>query len=185
MKIVDGVYSNQIEVKRSKFIAYIVPYSLFGKYKEQLRSENPKASHIVYAYRYLNDGKVEEAFSDDGEPKGCAGKPLLKVMRGWDLIDSAILIVRYFGGVKLGTGGMVRAYTQAAQELLHNVTLIEYKEKDSMIFNTSYDAIRKVEYICKNSNIEIVSRNFKEQSIEWELRGSKIDLEKLRRFKSR
>ncbi len=183
-KTIDSVFYNKIDIKRSKFIAYIVPYSLFGEYKIKLRKENPKASHIVYAYRYLENGRVEEAFSDDGEPKGCAGMPLLKVMRGWDLVDCAILIVRYFGGIKLGTGGMVRAYSQAAQELLHNITLIEYIEKKSFIFTTKYDDIRKVEYLCKNSDIEIVSRDFKEQSVEWELRGSSMDLEKLKSLDS-
>lgn len=181
MKFIDKPYFHNIEVKRSKFIAHIVPNRQFEEYRERLRADNPKASHIVYASRRLNAGKIEEVFSDDGEPKGCAGMPLLKVLRGWEIIDSAVLIVRYFGGIKLGTGGMVRAYTQAAQELLQNAPLRDFVYQESITITTTYDEIRKTEYLCKTNNIEIVFRNFGDESVEWELRGAVKSLEKLQK----
>ncbi len=180
MKYIDKPYFHEIEIKRSKFIAHIVPYNIFESYRAKLREKNPKASHIVYAYRRFADGKIEEAFSDDGEPKGCAGMPLLKVLRGWELVESAVLIVRYFGGIKLGTGGMVRAYTKSAQELLQNIPLTEYVNREDITITSAYDEIRKIEYICKNSDIEIVSRDFKNNSIVWQLRGSRDNLQKLK-----
>ncbi len=182
MKLVDKTYFHNIEVKRSKFIAHIVPFQKFEEYRERLRAENPKASHIVYAYRRLNNGIIDEAFSDDGEPKGCAGMPLLKVLRGWEIIESAVLIVRYFGGIKLGTGGMVRAYTQAAQELLQCTPLIDYIPKECIVIDTPYDEIRKIEYICKTNDIDIVSRYFGEKIVEWKLRGERESLEKLQKY---
>jgi len=77
-----------------------------------LKIEHPKARHIVYAYRELNEfNQIIENSSDDGEPKGSSGVPVLNVLRGEEFINVAILVVRYFGGIKLGIGGLVRAYT--------------------------------------------------------------------------
>ena len=181
-KTINEVFYNKIEVKHSKFIAYIVPYRLFEEYKKELKEQNPKASHIVYALRRLNGNQIEEAFSDDGEPKGCAGMPVLKVLRGENIIESAVLIVRYFGGVKLGTGGMVRAYTKATLDLLEKAPLIEYIPKETITILTPYDEIRQIEYICKNSDIEILSRDFNQDSVKWQLRGAKEDISKLSNY---
>ena len=91
---VEALFEETTEVNRSKFIAHLVPYQHFEAYLKEIRERYPKASHIVSAYRYLNEyEQVIEASSDDGEPKGCAGLPVLNVLRGEELINSAILIV--------------------------------------------------------------------------------------------
>ncbi|HSR74465.1 MAG TPA: YigZ family protein, partial [Sulfurovum sp.] len=83
-----------------------MPIADFEGLQSKLKVEHPKANHVVYALRYLNEfDQVVENFSDDGEPKGCAGTPALNVLRGEGLVNCAVLIVRYFGGIKLGTGG--------------------------------------------------------------------------------
>ena len=176
-KSIDSLFHHKIEIKRSKFIAYIVPYSIFDEYRERLKKEHPKASHIVYAYRDIHNGNISEAFSDDGEPKGCAGMPILKVLRGWDLVNVGVLVVRYFGGIKLGTGGMVRAYTQSVQELLKEAPLIDYIQKDTITISSTYDKISKIEYICREKQIDIVSRDFGTKFVNWQLRGQKEALE--------
>ena len=90
--------------------------------------KHPKARHHVYAYRYLNEyEQIVENSSDDGEPKGTSGKPSLHVLAGHELINTAVIIVRYFGGIKLGTGGLVRAYSDAVNSVINNAVNIVSK----------------------------------------------------------
>ncbi|MBO7573184.1 MAG: YigZ family protein [Bacilli bacterium] len=114
---------NQIEVMKSKFIAYLTPLKKEEDFKPllaNLRKEHKKARHIVYAYRI----GVKSKSCDDGEPKGTAGHPLLELLYKKDLTDVALLVVRYFGGTKLGAGRLLRTYLQAGINAVDNCTLI-------------------------------------------------------------
>ena len=114
---------NQIEVMKSKFIAYLIPLKNEEEFKPllaNLRKEHKKARHIVYAYRI----GVKSKSCDDGEPKGTAGHPLLELLYKKDLTDVALLVVRYFGGTKLGAGRLLRTYLQAGINAVDNCTLI-------------------------------------------------------------
>ncbi|MDE5591355.1 MAG: YigZ family protein, partial [Helicobacter sp.] len=105
-----------LEVKGSRFIAFLIPVEIFDDFLAKIRIHHPKAVHFVNASRALNlEGQIVESFSDDGEPKGTSGMPTLKVLRGYDLIECGLVNVRYFGGTLLGSGGLVRAYTQSAK----------------------------------------------------------------------
>lgn len=110
------------EVKRSRFLACLLPITdeaQLRQAQQQLKLEHPKASHVCYGFRLINDkGFISEGFSDDGEPSGTSGPPILKVMQHKHLANCGILITRYFGGTKLGTGGLQRAYGQAASEVI-------------------------------------------------------------------
>ena len=120
------------EVKKSVFTSYLLPFSQFDESLKTLQKQHPKASHIVWAYRYLNEfDQIVENSTDDGEPKGCAGNPTLAQLRGSELINTALITVRYFGGIKLGTGGMVRAYSDAAKKVIKNTTLIPYIKREN------------------------------------------------------
>ncbi len=133
-KIATAIY----EIKRSKFIAHLAPISDFATLREQLKVEHPKASHIVYATRELNaQDQIVENSSDDGEPRGVAGVPTLNVLRGNELINVGLLTVRYFGGIKLGTGGMVRAYGSAAREVVSVAELIPWQKREMIQFITA------------------------------------------------
>ncbi|GAB4307719.1 MAG: hypothetical protein Kow0097_07960 [Candidatus Bipolaricaulota bacterium] len=104
--------------ERSRFLAYAVPVTTPAEAEgalDRLRREHHAARHIPYAYR-LRSG--EGRASDDGEPSGSAGKPILSLLEGEDLGDVLVAVVRYFGGVKLGVGGLARAYRDAAREAL-------------------------------------------------------------------
>ena len=115
MQFVREHITNTLEVKQSKFIAHLVPYDKYLTTLTYLKNKHPKARHFVTAYRYLNEyEQIVEHSSDDGEPKGTSGKPSLMVLQGQELINSAVITVRYFGGTKLGTGGLVRAYSNSA-----------------------------------------------------------------------
>ena len=174
MLSVDREYTAEIEVKRSKFLAFVLPASGMDALRESLKSRFPKASHIVYAFRRLNEQEqIEEGFSDDGEPSGCAGMPILKVLRGEDMIESAIVVVRHFGGIKLGTGGMVRAYTGAAGSVLEIARKIEYHKLLRRNFVSGYSEIGKIEYELEKAGIRIVERRFGTDSVELEVEGSR------------
>ncbi len=111
----------EYRVSNSRFIATLGPASTVDEAKAFIRSireEMPDATHHVYAMRIGHGASVIEGMSDDGEPAGTAGPPALAVVRGSDLGDVVLVITRYFGGTKLGTGGLVAAYSQAARESL-------------------------------------------------------------------
>ncbi len=139
MYFIKEEFSQTYEEKKSKFIAYLTPYSLFDSLMKRLRKEHPKARHFVYAYRYLNEfEQIVENSSDDGEPKGTSGKPALNVLAGNELINSAVIIVRYFGGTKLGTGGLVRAYSDAVNLVINSAELLKYEKLQTAIIEVDY-----------------------------------------------
>ena len=178
MLTLETSYNCTIEVTRSKFITQIIPISEFPGLQEKLKKEHPKANHVVYALRYLNEfDQIVENSSDDGEPKGCAGVPALNVLRGTDLINCAVLIVRYFGGIKLGTGGMARAYALAVKNVLQEATLISYEKKIEYIFKTSYSDVDKTLYQLKRLGISQYKRDFGIENVDWKVTGSEEKIE--------
>jgi len=171
------------EVNRSKFITYLVPISSYAGLQEKLKREHPKANHVVYALRYLNEfDQVVENSSDDGEPKGCAGVPALNVLRGEKLINCAVLIVRYFGGIKLGTGGMARAYAQAVKDVLGVAELMIYKKQQEYRFLTTYSEVNRVLYHLKEVGIIDYEREFGINDVHWSVTGDEEKLEYLSAF---
>ena len=181
MKTVERSYVSQTEVNRSKFITYLVPISEFDGLQEKLKTENPKANHVVYALRYLNEyDQIVENSSGDGEPKGCAGVPALNVLRGEALINCAVLIVRYFGGIKLGTGGMARAYALAVKNVVKESTLVLYEKEIVYIFSCNYNEVDKTLYKLKQLNLTKYERDFGVDKVVWKLIGSEKKIEKFK-----
>ena len=181
MNTIEKAYSATTEVNRSKFITYPVPMSEYEGLQNRLKAEHSKANHVVYALRYLNAfDQVVENSSDDGEPKGCAGVPALNVLRGEDLINCAVLIVRYFGGIKLGTGGMARAYALAVKDVLNEAKLIPYEKEIEYVFETSYSDVDKTLYQLKQLEITQYERDFGINSVKWMIKGSEEKIEILK-----
>jgi uncharacterized YigZ family protein len=169
------------EVNRSKFITHLVPISEYEGLQSKLKAEHPKSNHVVYALRHLNEfDQIVENSSDDGEPKGCAGVPALNVLRGKELINCAVLIVRYFGGIKLGTGGMARAYALAVKEVLKEAKLVPYEKEIIYMFSTNYNEVDKTLYRLKQLNLTNYERDFGVDKVVWKLTGSE---EKIEQFK--
>ena len=171
MKFVQKEFSYIFEAKKSKFIAHLMPYEIFDNVMKRLKNEHTKARHFVYAYRYLNDfDQIVENSSDDGEPKGTSGKPSLSVIAGAEIINTAVIIVRYFGGVKLGTGGLVRAYGDSVNEV---IKIAEFKEYQKLIDKTlvcDYADLSQLEYLLDQEEITIKSKDFSTNvSLEIEL----------------
>ncbi len=179
MKTIDKVYAASLEVKKSKFHSFLIPFSSFEDTLNDLKKRHPKANHFVTAYRYLNNNnQIVEASSDDGEPRGSSGRPTLKVLQGHDLINVGIVTIRYFGGILLGVGGLVRAYSDVANLVIKNANLIDYSFVFEYTFNVSYDKTREIEYLIKKHSILVVDRMFGADGIEYKIRDSvdKINL---------
>lgn len=182
MKTVESSFESLTEVNRSKFLTHLVPISEYEGLQNRLKEEHPKANHVVYALRYLNEyDQVVENSSDDGEPKGCAGTPALNVLRGEAMINCAVLIVRYFGGIKLGTGGMARAYALAVKDVLQVSTLITYEKQVAYDFSTSYSEVDKTLHTLKQIGILDYKRDFGVEGVDWIIRSSE---EKIETFKN-
>ncbi|RRS29979.1 MAG: hypothetical protein P794_09175 [Epsilonproteobacteria bacterium (ex Lamellibrachia satsuma)] len=183
MFTVKEVSVSTTEVNRSKFITYLVPISEYEGLQDKLKAEHTKANHVVYALRYLNEyDQTVENSSDDGEPKGCAGVPALNVLRGKEMINCAVLIVRYFGGIKLGTGGMARAYAQAVKDVLKVADIIVYEKEIVYKFVTDYSTIDKTLHTLKECGIIQIERDFGTNGVSWKIRSSE---EKIEQYKKR
>ncbi|WP_457745238.1 YigZ family protein [Sulfurimonas sp.] len=178
MQFLKKEFSETLEVKQSKFIAYLLPYSQYKSVLEQLKIEHPKARHFVVAYRYLNEyEQIVEYSTDDGEPNGTSGKPSLMVLQGKNIINASVIIVRYFGGTKLGTGGLVRAYSDAVNVVLAKAELFEYKKEIMKYFLIKYSNIRLVDYECEAFSITIIEKYF-DIDVKYHIKGIKENIDK-------
>lgn len=180
MKFVQKEFSAVLEEKKSKFISYLIPYSDFSKTIQRLKEEHPKAVHYVYAYRYLNEfEQIVENSSDDGEPKGTSGKPCLSVLAGAEIVNSAVIVVRYFGGIKLGTGGLVKTYSNSVNEVIKFAQFLAYKKLYSNILECEYNSLSQLEYLLKEQKIEVSNKDFS-TNVKIEIKTSQDEFEVLK-----
>ena len=159
MQQITQIFEISNEVKKSKFIAFLTPFSEFDALLSRLKNEHPKAAHIVWAYRILNEfNQVVENQSDDGEPKGTSGTPCLNALRGAELINTAVLVVRYFGGIKLGTGGLVRAYASSVNLAINSAILTPFEFKKSCEFFVPFSLISKFQHFFSKQNLKFKAK---------------------------
>lgn len=151
MKSIEANLSNEIIIKNSRFIAYLykIDSNDITSILDEIKSLHPKATHYCYAYIY-NDYKK---YSDDGEPTGTAGAPILNVLEKEELNNMLVIVVRYFGGIKLGAGGLVRAYTKATTEALKKANYINLIEGYKVDITFNYTDEKQINYILLNSTI--------------------------------
>ncbi|EOW8292331.1 YigZ family protein [Campylobacter jejuni] len=162
MQTIDQIFQTQIDIKKSTFLSFLCPFKDFKFLIETLKKEHPKAVHFVYAYRVLNDfNQIVEDKSDDGEPKGTSGMPTLNVLRGYDLINAALITVRYFGGIKLGTGGLVRAYSYAANAVINNSSLLSFELKKNTTIAIDLKNLNRFEHFLKTYSFNF-TKDFKD-----------------------
>ncbi len=174
MKFVTKHLVQTLEVKQSKFIAHLVPYRSYDEVLALLKAQHPKARHFVVAWRYINAyDQIVEHSSDDGEPKGTSGKPTLAVLAGNELINSAVIIVRYFGGTKLGTGGLVRAYSDACNLVVAQGEFLPYVKEQTYEIAALYSDISIIEYKLEQSAIKIKEKSFDETGAVYSLSAEK------------
>lgn len=149
---VKGYGKAEIVEKKSRFIAHVMPISSedeANKCIEEIKKQYWDAKHNCYAYQ-LGDRNQIQRYSDDGEPGGTAGMPILDVLRGRNVKDTLIVVTRYFGGTLLGTGGLVRAYSSSARKGLMSAGLIERIPHIRKHFTVDYTLSGKVQYEVLN-----------------------------------
>lgn len=147
--------SAEIVEKKSRFIGDVFPVTSEEEaleYLEKVKKQYWDARHHCWAY-VIGETQVQERFSDDGEPSGTAGKPILEVIRGQKLTNTLVVVTRYFGGTLLGTGGLVRAYTKSSQEALKVSTIISRISGVKLKITTDYTGIGKIQYILAQRSI--------------------------------
>lgn len=157
--------SSELDVKKSKFIANIIKITDEQDAKEklnQIRKEYSDARHNCYAYIvYDNETKTKiEKSSDDREPSGTAGIPMLTLLQKNNLVNVLIVVTRYFGGILLGTGGLVRAYTDSSKQALEAAKIIELQYGEILEYYIEYDEFEYFKYICEKNNIEIIKTEY-------------------------
>ena len=157
--------SSELEIKKSKFIANVIKITDEQDAKEklnQIRKEYSDARHNCYAYIvYDNETKTKiEKSSDDREPSGTAGIPMLTLLQKNNLVNVLIVVTRYFGGILLGTGGLVRAYTDSSKQALEAAKIIELQYGEILEYCIEYDEFEYFKYICEKNNIEIVNTEY-------------------------
>lgn len=157
--------SSELDVKKSKFIANIIKITDEQDAKEklnQIRKEYSDARHNCYAYIvYDNETKTKiEKSSDDREPSGTAGIPMLTLLQKNNLVNVLIVVTRYFGGILLGTGGLVRAYTDSSKQALEAAKIIELQYGEILEYCIEYDEFEYFKYVCEKNNIEIVKTEY-------------------------
>ena len=157
----------EIVEKKSRFIATVEAVESEEEalaFIEKTKKTYWDARHNCSAFIIGKRGEMERC-SDDGEPQGTAGKPMLEVLRGMKLCNVAVVVTRYFGGTLLGTGGLVRAYTQATKAGLENSTIIEKCYATKVLMYTDYNGIGKIQYILGQQNIKIIDSEYSDQVI--------------------
>ena len=168
----DKEASADLEEKKSRFHAFLVPISHFEPKLAFLRSEHRKANHHVTAFRRMLDtGRIEEGAKDDGEPGGTSGMPILKTLTGAHLVDAGIIVVRYFGGTKLGTGGLARAYSGAASLAIAAATLRIWHRIARKKIKCDFASSSDLEVRIQSCGLTVLDRNYFEDGVEIEFEG--------------
>lgn len=154
-------------VKKSKFIAMVFPCHSIIAFEEQLASikkEHNSASHHCYAYR-ITENILLERYQDDKEPSGTAGLPILDVLKGQELSECGIVVVRYFGGTKLGTGGLSRAYSDCARDVLEKAEIVSKEEAKYITIEVDYHVSGKLEYYLNSNEIPLIEVDYNKNVI--------------------
>lgn len=155
--------SAQLDVKGSRFIAHVIPSAVWDIRLGELAVEHRKASHICTAMRRVAaDNSIMERARDDGEPGGTAGRPILAVLTGADVVEAGIAVVRYFGGTKLGTGGLARAYGGAAAEALSKAGLNAWHRFGTIRLCAGFRDTNTLEHTVACLSLTILDRMYTE-----------------------
>jgi len=166
VKIVLNSQEHEEIIKKSRFIGIISPSATEREallLLKKLHEQHPNASHIVYAYRIQSADGLVCRFYDAGEPSGTAGKPIFQHLEGKQLINLIVVAIRYFGGVKLGAGGLTRAYGNIAKQVIESAEIVDYIEMVNLQLTLDYNQLQMLEYQLKKLDGEVLKQDFAEQ----------------------
>lgn len=159
MRTIKKAIQSEINIKKSQFICTLVPTSSKAESKaviQKLNEQYSDATHNCTAY-IVNDG---EGFDDDGEPGGTAGKPMINVLRKNELHNVTAVVTRYFGGIKLGAGGLVRAYSKSVMEAIGEAEILEIEQYDVYELIFEYSDIKTVDGEVRNNDLEVIAKEY-------------------------
>lgn len=153
----------EIIEKKSRFIANLfyveTPQEAEDKIK-QVKKKYYDAKHNCFAYITLNGNEIQKKCSDDGEPSGTAGAPMLEILEKQSIYNVVVIVTRYFGGILLGTGGLVRAYSDSLKEAIKKSTLVEQEPGYEAEIKLPYADFEKFKYYCNKNNINIINSEY-------------------------
>ena len=180
-KTIDEKYeSSEIVQKKSKFIADIFYVETATEAEEKIKIIKKKyydSRHNCFAYRIYSKTGIIQKFSDDGEPSGTAGGPMLNILESKGICNVLVIVTRYFGGILLGTGGLVRAYSEATEEVLNKCNIKEKEIGVKLSIEVKYSDLEKIKYYLNKNNIRIIGYEFLENvKINAEISNEKLDL---------
>lgn len=148
-------------IKKSRFISFVYKVASHEEALEAIDKTKviyPGANHYCWAYSLVDNNQLR--FTDDGEPNGSAGKPILSHIQGLGISNVLVVVVRYFGGTKLGVGGLVRAYGQAAKEGLALAKIIDVEPQSEILIEYDYSETANVDNLLNRYNIQIIKENY-------------------------
>lgn len=156
---------NELEIKKSRFLCYL--HKTFDEadakaFILQVRKAHPNANHHCYAFLIGEQNEMQRS-NDDGEPAGTAGVPMLECLSNRNMQDILAVTVRYFGGIKLGAGGLIRAYSKSVSEALNSAVITKKEQMQLYKLHFSYDYIGKLDYYFRSHKIHIIEKDFGEQ----------------------
>lgn len=155
--------TTEIIEKKSRFIANLfyveTPQEAEDKIK-QVKKKYYDAKHNCFAYITLNGNEIQKKCSDDGEPSGTAGAPMLEILEKQSIYNVVVIVTRYFGGILLGTGGLVRAYSDSLKEAVKKSTLVEQEPGYEAEIKLPYADFEKFKYYCNKNNINIINSEY-------------------------
>ena len=153
----------EFEEKKSKFIGYIKPVSTkeeAEKFIDMIKIKHKDATHNCSAYKVTDNGQEYFKVDDDGEPKGTAGKPMGDIITYMEAENLAVVATRYFGGIKLGAGGLVRAYAKTAKLAIQEAGIVDYVKKTNFLLDFGYEKTAEVEQIIYKNGDEILEKGY-------------------------
>ncbi|MDD8048309.1 MAG: YigZ family protein [Thomasclavelia sp.] len=162
MLSIEKTTTNTIVIKKSQFITTLIPCSDINEAKVLINNVKNKyhdATHNCVAYIIGSNEKAE----DNGEPSGTAGMPMLNVLKMQKLTNIIVIVTRYFGGIKLGAGGLTRAYTNSVVEALKKANIVEKELVKKYLVTIDYSFTKKIEYLFKINNIDILNTNYNDK----------------------
>lgn len=185
MKSIKKAVRIEFEEKKSKFIGYAKPISTKEEaedFIDMIREIHPDATHNCTVYRVIDNGQEYFKADDDGEPSGTAGKPMGEILTYMEVNNVVVVATRYFGGIKLGAGGLVRNYAKTAKLAILEGEVVEFIERVECLLDFSYERINEVETLLINGNEELLNKDFNER-VTYRVKVSNGTLEKLKEVK--
>jgi len=173
MRILISEEQSELIVNKSKFIGYSIIANSREGFLDKVREikiNNPSASHAVYGLR-IKKNTIEPHFSDDGEPSGAGGRPLISILESKKIINGGLVVVRYYGGINLGMGGLARAYSQAGEKAILASRIDNFIELHDYILIIKYSSLDFISKVILDNKGVIIDRNF-DQNITLKIRVS-------------